>query len=82
MAIVQNQRAAPCLTYDEYMREADYSSIGVQECWVVRPVSMTVDVLVLKAGRLTPDTTYSPGQDIQSVVFTDLRVAVNDVFAQ
>ena len=36
---------------------ADYSSIGVQECWVVRPVLMTVDVLVLKAGRLTLDTT-------------------------
>ena len=60
---------------------ADYESIGVRECWVIRPDPETVEVLTLVAGRLAPTTVYSLGQDIQSVVFPDLRIAVDDIFA-
>lgn len=60
---------------------ADYISIGVDECWVVRPDARTVEVL-----RLTPDgaqsvATYGEGQDVASVVFPGLSVPIADVFA-
>jgi len=60
---------------------ADYITIGVDECWVVRPDEGTVEVL-----RLTPDgargvATYTDGQTVASVVFAGLAVPVADVFA-
>jgi len=60
---------------------ADYISIGVDECWVVRPDARTVEVL-----RLTPEgaqggATYTDGQAVASEVFAGLAVPVADVFA-
>jgi len=60
---------------------ADYISIGVDECWVVRPDERTVEVL-----RLTPDgargvATYGDGQAVASEVLAGLAVPVADVFA-
>ena len=60
---------------------ADYASIGVQECWVVRLVGEIVEVLVIIGRKLFPAATYVQGQDVQSVVFPDLRVPVADIFA-
>ncbi len=59
----------------------DYISIGVDECWVVRPEAVTVEVL-----RLTPDgartvATYGDGQVVASVVFPGLTVPIADIFA-
>lgn len=59
----------------------DYISIGVNECWVVRPESRTIEVL-----RLTPNgpqtvAIYDDTQTVTSVVFPTLFVPVADAFA-
>ena len=61
---------------------ADYAAIGVKECWIVRPEAESIEILVLSGERLTPIATYGQGQEVHSVVFPDLRVAVADVFAE
>ena len=60
---------------------ADYISIGVDECWVVRPEERTVEVL-----RLMPNGPQSVGvfgemETFVSVVFPALSVAALDIFA-
>ena len=60
---------------------ADYISIGVDECWVVRPEERTVEVL-----RLMPNGPQSVGVfgemgTFVSVVFPALSVAALDIFA-
>ncbi len=60
---------------------ADYASIGVRECWIVRPKGETVEVLALDGQLLLPVATYAQGQEVQSLVFPDLRVPIADIFA-
>lgn len=60
---------------------ADYISIGVDECWVVRPDKRTVEVLALTPGGARSVATYREGQAMASGVFAGLAVAVADVFA-
>lgn len=59
----------------------DYISIGVDECWVVRPESRTIEIL-----RLTPNgpqtvAIYDDTQTVTSVILPTLTVPVADVFA-
>jgi Uma2 family endonuclease len=61
---------------------ADYASIGVNECWVVRPKTRIVEVYALEDQQLTLASTFGEGQEIQSAVFPDLNVPVADVFAE
>lgn len=60
---------------------ADYASIGVQECWIVRPNGETVELLVLDGGQLQSPAIYTQGQTVQSVAFPNLSVPVADIFA-
>ncbi len=60
---------------------ADYISIGVDECWVVRPDTETVEVLALTPGGASSMAIYGKGQAVASVVFAGLAVLVADVFA-
>ena len=60
---------------------ADYITIGVSECWVVRPDSGTVEVLTLTAGGAQSIAVYGDGQTVSSIVFPGLTVSVADVFA-
>jgi len=59
----------------------DYESIGIKECWIVRPNDETIEVLSLDGKRLALVATYGQGQEVQSLVFADLRIAVAEVFA-
>jgi len=60
---------------------ADYITIGVNECWVVRPDAGTVEVLTLTAGGALSAAIYGEGETVQSVVFAGLAVSVADIFA-
>ena len=60
---------------------ADYISIGVDECWVVRPDDRTVEVLALTPGGARSVATFTDGQAVVSGVFAGLAVAVAALFA-
>ena len=60
---------------------ADYITIGVNECWVVRPDAGTVEVLALTPTGARSVAVYGEGQRVQSVAFAGLTVSVADVFA-
>ncbi len=60
---------------------ADYISIGVGECWVVRPDDRTVEVLALTPGGARSVATFTDGQVVASGVFAGLAVAVAEAFA-
>ena len=62
-------------------RLKDYRSVDVQEYWAVQAEEQTVEVLILTP-TITSVATYIAGQNVQSVVFPDLVVSVNDIFAE
>ncbi len=59
----------------------DYVSIGVSECWVVRPDMGTVEVLALTPEGARSVAVYGDGGKVQSEVFAGLTVSVADVLA-
>lgn len=60
---------------------ADYSAIGVQECWVVNMDLQTVEMMRLTLEGAETLATYGMGETVQSQVFPDLTIAVTDIFA-
>ena len=60
---------------------ADYVEIGVNECWVVRPETGTVEVLRLTPGGAQSVAVYGQGAEAQSVIFAGLAILVRDIFA-
>lgn len=59
----------------------DYCTVDVEECWKVMPDTQTVEVLRLSRSGSTSVQTYCTGEIVQSITFSDLRVAVADIFA-
>ena len=59
----------------------DYTSIGVQECWIVRSGHQTIEVLQLSPSGPQTIATYGAGDMLRSVTFPDLIVPVAEVFA-
>lgn len=60
---------------------ADYAKVAVQECWVVYPVSQTVEVLLFALAGTETAASYRRGEIVQSITFPTLTLAVADVFA-
>ena len=58
----------------------DYQAMKVDECWVVRPKSGTVEVLILTRGKVRSFATYGEGEIVHSLIFKGLSVPVADVF--
>lgn len=59
---------------------ADFCTIGVNECWIVRPEERTITLM-----RLTPEgtetiATLGAGENIVSLALPDLALAVTDIF--
>ena len=60
---------------------ADYRTINVNECWVVRPEAGTVEVLILTRGKARSFATYGERQIFSSLIFPGFGIPVEDVFA-
>jgi Uma2 family endonuclease len=60
---------------------ADYAMVGVLECWVVNRTLRTVEVLRFTDQGAEPASVYGMGENIQSLTFPDLTLAVASVFA-
>ena len=58
----------------------DYTAIGVDEAWVVRPATRAVEVLRLAPNGPEIVATYAETEQLRSVVFPDLSLAVTDFF--
>lgn len=59
---------------------ADYASIGVQEAWVVRPDTNTVEVIHPAPGGPVTVATYGRDDTLTSVVLPTLSAPVADLF--
>ena len=59
----------------------DYCTVDVLECWKIMPDAQTVEVLRLSRSGSTSVQVYGMGKTVQSITFSDLTVAVDDIFA-
>jgi Uma2 family endonuclease len=59
---------------------ADYTSIGVKECWLVRPEARIVDVVRLSPDGPVTGATFDETDTLQSITFPDLVVSVAEFF--
>ena len=59
----------------------DYSAIGVQECWVVRPESRTVEMLCASSGGFKVVQTRGGGDVAHSRACQDLAVSVDEILS-
>ncbi len=57
-----------------------YEETGVKEYWIVMPEEKLVEVFVLKKNKYHRVYTYTETDTMQSVIFPDLIVDLNDVF--
>jgi Uma2 family endonuclease len=66
-------------TYIENKLE-DYRKIKVRECWLIRPESQTVDVIRLSKSKIETLGIFGIGQSVQSEIFSELRLQVEEIF--
>ena len=59
---------------------ADYSRLGVRECWLVSPEARTVEVLELLEGSWQRLSIYGLGDQVQSGVLEGLELPVTGLF--
>lgn len=60
---------------------ADYHSVDVREVWVIQTEAQTVDVVRLSVDEIETVGTYGAGETVASLVFGELTVNVDDIFA-
>ena len=59
---------------------ADYCSVDVKECWVVRPDSETVEILRLSPSGAESVALYQQGETAQSIAFSGLAMTLEEIF--
>jgi len=59
----------------------DYSAIGVQECWVVRPESRTVEVICATTEGFKTVQIHGAGEAAHSRACQDLVVSVDEILS-
>jgi Uma2 family endonuclease len=59
---------------------ADYSRLGVRECWLVSPEARSMEVLELSQGNWQRLSMYGLGDQVQSNVLPGLALPVAEIF--
>ncbi|HZA25729.1 MAG TPA: Uma2 family endonuclease [Dehalococcoidia bacterium] len=59
---------------------ADYSQLGVRECWLISPEARSVEVLELSQGNWQRLSMYGLGDQVQSNVLPGLALPVAEIF--
>lgn len=59
---------------------ADYRAVDVREVWVLRAETQTIEVVRLSIDEIATVAEYGRGQNVVSLAFRDLSVALDDVF--
>ncbi|HYF76283.1 MAG TPA: Uma2 family endonuclease [Symbiobacteriaceae bacterium] len=67
---------------DQIVKRKLYSRFGVREYWVVDPASASIEVLVLRDGGLETWRAFPSGTLLSSPLLPDLKIAIDEVFAQ
>lgn len=67
---------------DRREKPAEYAHAGVSEYWIVDPRGQTVEVLVLEGKVYAPLGRFGVGEIVRSRVLEELRLAINDIFAE
>ncbi len=65
-----------------YGKIADYCAIGVEEGWIVRRDTQTVEVLRVAKTGYTSVRIYGAGERVQSLTLPDFFVDVDAIFAE
>ena len=60
----------------------DYQKAEVSECWIVDIEEKTVEVLKLNKVEAISFRMFADGDEVQSVVFPELKVSVAEIFAE
>ena len=61
---------------------ADYQKANVLEVWKVGPELRTVEVLKLSSDVIVSTGIYNIGDEVQTAVFSELKVSVAEIFAE
>lgn len=57
-----------------------YQEVGVKEYWIVQPLERAILLYELKDGKFVGQHPYTEGMQINSVLFPDFSVEVEDIF--
>jgi Uma2 family endonuclease len=60
---------------------ADYESLGVPEVWVISPEALTVEVMLLKDGKLTTSATLREGQ-LRPTQFPEASIDIASIWPE
>jgi len=66
---------------DRVTKFTEYEQTGVQEYWLADPVAHIVEVYVLSNGEYALLGTFQKEETIQSQIFIDIKIMVNNIFA-
>ncbi|OOR90095.1 restriction endonuclease [Moraxella caviae] len=59
-----------------------YQEAGVLEYWIVDPANFSVLVYTLQDGKFITGRPFTEGDIVKSPLFPELRIAVDDIFAE
>jgi len=66
---------------DYRFKRAEYASFGIPEYWIIDPAAQKVTLLLLVEG-LYEETIYQGNDPIQSQIFPELNLTVNQILQQ